>query len=45
MVLKGVPQHIRSDNSPGFVAKVLRKWLADTGAKTLYYIFHPYQKR
>jgi putative transposase len=36
MVMKGVPQHIRSDNGPEFVAKDLRKWLADTGAKTLY---------
>jgi putative transposase len=36
MVTKGVPEHIRSDNGPEFVAKDLRKWLADTGAKTLY---------
>jgi putative transposase len=32
----GVPEHLRSDNGPEFVAKDLRKWLADTGAKTLY---------
>ena len=36
MVLKGVPEHLRSDNGPEFVAKDLRKWLAATGAKTLY---------
>ena len=36
MVLKGVPQHIRYDNGPEFVAKDLRKWLTDTGSKTLY---------
>jgi hypothetical protein len=36
MVWKGVPEHIRSDNGPEFVAKDLRKWLANTGAKTLY---------
>ena len=36
MVLKGVPEHIRSDNGPEFVARDLRKWLANTGAKTLY---------
>jgi transposase InsO family protein len=36
MVLKGIPEHLRSDNGPEFVAKELRKWLADTGAKTLY---------
>jgi putative transposase len=35
MVLKGVPEHLRSDNGPEFVAKYLRKWLAGTGAKTL----------
>ena len=36
MVMKGVPEHLRSDNGPEFVAKDLRKWLAKTGAKTLY---------
>ena len=36
MVMKGVPEHIRSDNGPEFVAKDLRKWLNDTGAQTLY---------
>jgi putative transposase len=36
MVMKGVPEHIRSDNGPEFVARDLRKWLANTGAKTLY---------
>ncbi len=34
--MKGVPEHIRSDNGPEFVARDLRNWLADTGAKTLY---------
>ena len=32
----GIPEYIRSDNGPEFVAKELRKWLAQTGAKTLY---------
>ena len=36
MVMKGVPEHLRSDNGPEFVAKDLRKWLANTEAKTLY---------
>ena len=36
MVTKGVPQHLRSDNGPEFVARDLRKWLAGTGAKTAY---------
>ena len=36
MVWKGVPEHLRSDNGPEFVAKDLRQWLANTGAKTAY---------
>jgi transposase InsO family protein len=36
MVVKGVPERIRSDNGPEFVARHLRKWLATTGAQTLY---------
>src|ERR1039458_8268321 len=36
MVMKGVPEHLRSDNGPEFVARDLRKWLAGTGAKTAY---------
>jgi hypothetical protein len=36
MMVKGVPEHLRSDNGPEFVASDLRKWLAKTGAKMLY---------
>jgi transposase InsO family protein len=36
MVMKGVPEYIRSDNGPEFVARDLRKWPAATGANTLY---------
>ena len=36
MIERGIPEHIRSDNGPEFVAQNLRKWLAATGAKTLY---------
>jgi putative transposase len=36
MVMKGVPEHLRSDNGPEFVAHDLRQWLANTGAKTSY---------
>jgi len=36
MLLRGVPEHIRSDNGPEFSARALREWLATVGAKTLY---------
>lgn len=36
MIEHGIPEHIRSDNGPEFVARDLRKWLADIGTKTLY---------
>jgi len=36
MIEHGIPEYIRSDKGPEFVAKELRKWMAATGAKTLY---------
>jgi transposase InsO family protein len=36
MLFRGIPEHIRSDNGPEFVAKELRDWLAKLGARTLY---------
>jgi len=33
---KGVPEHIRSDNGPEFVAKALVKWLDRLGVRTLF---------
>jgi putative transposase len=36
MLIHGVPEHIRSDNGPEFVAQKLRNWLSAVGAKTLY---------
>jgi putative transposase len=33
-VLRGVPEHIRSDNGPEFVAKAVQEWLTAVGAKT-----------
>ena len=36
MVRRGIPDYIRSDNGPEFTAKVLRNWLKDIGANTLY---------
>ena len=28
MLMRGIPEHLRSDNGPEFVARELRKWLA-----------------
>jgi len=35
-VVRGVPEHLRSDNGPEFIAQALRRWLELTGANTLY---------
>lgn len=35
-MMMGVPEYLRSDNRPEFVAYDLRKGLANTGAKTAY---------
>jgi putative transposase len=35
-LLRGIPEYIRSDNGPEFIAKALQKWIADVGAKTAY---------
>jgi transposase InsO family protein len=36
MLGRGVPEHIRSDNGPEFVAHELRKWLGKVGTRMLY---------
>ncbi len=36
LILRGIPEHIRSDNGPEFTAKVVRKWLYGIGVKTAY---------
>ena len=35
-LLRGVPEHIRSDNGPEFTAKTIRRWLNHVGVKTLF---------
>ncbi len=35
-LLRGVPEHIRSDNGPEFTAKAVRRWLNRVGVKTLF---------
>jgi transposase InsO family protein len=35
-ILRGVPEHIRSDNGPEFVAKTVQAWITAVGAKTAY---------
>ena len=35
-LLRGVPEHIRSDNGSEFTARTIKCWLADLGVKALY---------
>ncbi len=35
-ILRGVPEHVRSDNGPEFVATAVQKWIAAVGATTAY---------
>jgi transposase InsO family protein len=36
MLVRGVPEYLRSNNGSEMTAKVMRNWLAQLGAKTLY---------
>ncbi|HVH79127.1 MAG TPA: IS3 family transposase [Stellaceae bacterium] len=35
-ILRGVPEHIRSDNGPEFVATAVQEWVGAVGTKTAY---------
>jgi transposase InsO family protein len=34
--MRGVPQHIRSDNGPEFIARAIQQWTKQLGIETLY---------
>ena len=36
MLMRGVPEYIRSDNGPEMTAKIVSNWLTQVGAKTLF---------
>ena len=36
MMIHGIPEYIRSDNGPEFIAKDMRSWLSGIGVKTAY---------
>lgn len=36
VLIRGTPQHIRSDNGPEFIARAIRSWLAMAQVQTLY---------
>jgi putative transposase len=36
IILRGIPEYIRSDNGPEFTAKVVRRWLSRIGVNTLF---------
>jgi len=35
-IMRGVPEHIRSDNGPEFIAKAVQKWIRAVGSRTAY---------
>ncbi|WP_238193910.1 IS3 family transposase, partial [Methylobacterium frigidaeris] len=35
-IVRGVPEHIRSDNGPEFIAKSVQAWIGSIGSRTVY---------
>ena len=35
-ILRGTPEHVRSDNGPEFIARAMQEWIAAVGARTAY---------
>jgi len=35
-LVRGIPEYLRSDNGPEFIAKAIKEWLSARGCKTLY---------
>jgi putative transposase len=35
-ILRGIPEHIRSDNGSEFTARIVRNWLGSLGVRTLF---------
>jgi putative transposase len=35
-ILRGVPEYVRSDNGPEFIARAVQDWINAVGAKTAY---------
>ena len=36
LLVRGVPEHIRSDNGPEFTSRAVRGWLLDIGVKAMF---------
>ena len=41
-ILRGMPDHLRSDNGPEFIAKAVREWIVAVGAKTASFVPGPH---